>query len=145
MRCSASPAPPGALARANDQPPVKLVAAVYRKPPQAIFCCEDSGLKKPKDLEGNATAVAPGSAIPSLFPTFAKAAGFDAQKVRWGVANSESLSGLLAADKVPCVADYTVAEPLLRFQLAPAEPVRFDFSDAGLRTSWQSAGSTSLC
>jgi hypothetical protein len=53
------------------------------------------------------------------------------------------LSGLLAADKVSCVADYTVAEPLLRFQLAPAEPVRFDFLDA--ETSWQSAGSTSLC
>jgi ABC-type nitrate/sulfonate/bicarbonate transport system substrate-binding protein len=32
------------LARANDQIPVKLVAAVYRKPPQAIFCREDSGL-----------------------------------------------------------------------------------------------------
>jgi NitT/TauT family transport system substrate-binding protein len=41
------------LARANDQIPVKLVAAVYRKPPQAIFCREDSGLKRPKDLEGN--------------------------------------------------------------------------------------------
>src|SRR5262245_25675068 len=44
------------LARANDQIPVKLVAIVYRKPPQAIFCREDSGLKKPKDLEGNTIA-----------------------------------------------------------------------------------------
>src|SRR5215510_12496175 len=35
------------LARANDQIPVQLVAVVYRKPPQAIFCREDSGLKKP--------------------------------------------------------------------------------------------------
>jgi NitT/TauT family transport system substrate-binding protein len=39
------------LARANDRIPVKLVAVVYRKPPQAIFCREDSGLRKPKDLE----------------------------------------------------------------------------------------------
>jgi NitT/TauT family transport system substrate-binding protein len=120
------------LARANDQISVKVAAVIYRKPPQTIFCREDSGLKKPKDLEGNAIAAAPGSAIPPLFPAFAKAAGFDAQKVRWVVANAESLPGLLAADKVPCVADYTVAEPLLRFQLAPAKPIRFDFSDAGL-------------
>jgi NitT/TauT family transport system substrate-binding protein len=120
------------LARANDQIPIKLVAIIYRKPPQTIFCREDSGWRKPKDLEGNAIAAAPGSAIPYLFSAFAKAAGFDAQKVRWVVSNSESLPGLLATGKVPCVADYTVAEPLLRFQLAPAKPVRFDFSDAGL-------------
>jgi NMT1/THI5 like len=54
------------LARANDQIPVKLVAIVYSKPPQAIFCREDSGLKKPKDLEGNAIAAAAGSAIRAL-------------------------------------------------------------------------------
>src|ERR1700726_1552207 len=41
-----------ALARGNDQVPVKLVAIVYAKPPQAIFCREDSGIKQPKDLEG---------------------------------------------------------------------------------------------
>jgi NitT/TauT family transport system substrate-binding protein len=34
------------LARANDHIPVKLVAIVYRKPPQAIFCREDSGLNR---------------------------------------------------------------------------------------------------
>jgi NitT/TauT family transport system substrate-binding protein len=120
------------LARANDQIPVKMVAIIYRKPPQTIFCREDSGLKKPKDLEGNAIGVAPGSAIRSLFPAFAKAAGFDAQAVRWVVANSESQLGLLAADKVQCIAEYTVAEPVLRSQLAPAKLVRFAFSDAGL-------------
>src|SRR6478752_10351092 len=40
------------LARGNDQIPVKLVAIVYGKPPQTIFCREDAGLKRPKDLEG---------------------------------------------------------------------------------------------
>jgi NitT/TauT family transport system substrate-binding protein len=121
------------LARANDQIPVKLVAVVYRKPPQAIFCREDSGLKKPKDLEGNAIAAAPGSAIRSLFPAFAKAAGFDGQNVRWVVANPESLPGLVATNKVPCVGQFTTGEPLLQSQLGPAKLVRFDFSDVGLR------------
>src|SRR5258708_25713246 len=119
-------------ARANDQIPVKLVAVVYRKPPQAIFCREDSGLKKPKDLEGNAIADVAGSSEQRLFPAFAKAAGIDAPTVRWVVASSESLPGLLATNKVPCVGQYTVGEALLQSQLAPAKLVRFAYADAGL-------------
>ena len=44
------------LARGNDQIPVKLVSIVYAKPPQAVFCREDSGIKQPKDLEGASIA-----------------------------------------------------------------------------------------
>jgi NitT/TauT family transport system substrate-binding protein len=121
------------LARANDQIPVKLVAAVYRKPPQAIFCREDSGLKKPKDLEGNAIAAAASASIPALFPAFAKAAGIDAQNVRWVYAGVELLPGLLATNKVPCVGQFTLGEALLRSQLGPgAKLVRFAYADAGL-------------
>jgi NitT/TauT family transport system substrate-binding protein len=120
------------LARANDQIPVKLVAIVYRKPPQAIFCREDSGLKKPQDLGGNAIAAASGSAIRSLFQAFAKAAGFDAQTVRWVVASPESMPDLLATNKVPCVAEIVVAEQMLRSRLVPAKLVRFAYSEAGL-------------
>jgi NitT/TauT family transport system substrate-binding protein len=120
------------LARANDQIPVKLVAIVYRKPPHGIFCREDSGLKKPKDLEGNAIATTASSSNPRLFPAFAKAAGIDAQTVRWVVVSSESLPSVLATNKVPCVAEYSVAEALLQSQLGPAALVRFAFSDAGL-------------
>src|SRR5262250_3257055 len=120
------------LARANDRIPVKLVAIVYVKPPQAIFCREDSGLRKPKDLEGNAIADNAGGATPALFPAFAKAAGIDAQKVRWVVAGTESLPGLLATNKVACVSQFTMGEALLQSQLGPAKLVRFAFADVGL-------------
>jgi NitT/TauT family transport system substrate-binding protein len=120
------------LARANDQIPVKLVAVIYRKPPQTIFCREDAGLKKPKDLEGNTIAAPAGSAVTPIFPAFAKAAGFDAQKVRWAVTQVESMTDLLAAGKVLCTADFIVGEPLVRYKLAPAKLVHFDFSAAGL-------------
>jgi NitT/TauT family transport system substrate-binding protein len=122
----------GSLARANDRIPVKLVAIVYGKPPQAIFCREDAGLKQAKDLEGSSIANPAGGSIPDLFPAFAKAAGIDAQKVRWVVASSETLPGLLAAGKVPCIGQFTVGEPMLRAQLAPAKLVRFAYSDPGL-------------
>jgi NitT/TauT family transport system substrate-binding protein len=121
-----------ALARGNDQVPVKLVAIVYAKPPQAIFCREDSGIQQPKDLEGPPIANPAGGSIPDLFPAYARAAGIDAAKIHWVIAGSESLPGLLAANKVPCVGQFTVGEPLLQAQLGPAKLVRFAYSDAGL-------------
>lgn len=121
-----------ALARGNDQVPVKLVAIVYAKPPQAIFCREDSGIKQPKDLEGAPIANPAGGSIPDLFPAYARAAGIDAGKIHWVIAGSKSLPGLLAANKVPCVGQFTVGEPLLQAQLGPAKLVRFAYSDVGL-------------
>src|SRR5262249_22187463 len=43
-----------------------------------------------------------------------------------------SLPGLLAGNRVPCVGQFTVGEPLLRMQAAPAKLVRFAFADAGV-------------
>jgi NitT/TauT family transport system substrate-binding protein len=120
------------LARANDQIPVKLVAAVYRKSPHAIFCRADAGLKKPKDLEGNAIATTAGNSVPRLFPAFAKASGIDAQAVRWVIASPESLPSLLATNKLPCITDYAPAEAVLQSQLGSAKLMRFNYSDAGL-------------
>jgi NitT/TauT family transport system substrate-binding protein len=120
------------LSRANDKIPVKLVAVVYARPPQAIFCTEDAGLKTPKDLEGKSIANPAGGSIPDMFPAFAKAAGIDASKVNWVVAASSALPGLLATGKVPCVGQFTVGEPLLRAQAAPKKLVRFAYSDLGL-------------
>ena len=120
------------LARGNDQIPVKLVSIMYARPPQAIFCREDSGLKQPKDLEGASIANPAGGATVDMFPIYARAAGFDAGKVKWIVAGSDALPGLLAGNRVPCVGQFTVGEPLLSRQAAPAKLVRFAFADAGV-------------
>ena len=55
------------LARANDSIPVKMVAVVYARPPQAIFCAADAGLKTPKDLEGKSIANPAGGATLWVF------------------------------------------------------------------------------
>jgi NitT/TauT family transport system substrate-binding protein len=120
------------LSRGNDGIPVKLVAIVYAKPPQAVFCREDSGIKQPKDLEGASIANPAGGATVDMFPVYAKAAGFDSSKVKWIVAGSDALPGLLAGNRVPCVGQFTVGEPLLRMQAAPAKLVRLAFADAGV-------------
>src|SRR5690242_7609342 len=113
------------LARGNDKIPVKLAAIVYAKPPQGIFCRGDSGIKKPKDLEGVSIANPPGGATVDMFPIYAKAEGVDAGKVNWVVASSESLPSLLATNKVPCVGQFVVGEPLLQKQVGPTKLVRF--------------------
>jgi len=61
------------LSRANDNIPVKLVAVVYARPPQAIFCTAESGLKTPKDLEGKSIANPAGGSIPDMFPEIGRA------------------------------------------------------------------------
>ena len=120
------------LARGNDHVPVKLAAIIYARPPQAIFCREDTGFKTPKDLEGASIANPAGGATVDMFPVYAKAAGIDASKVKWVVASSESLPGLLATKKVPCVGQFVVGEMLLQRQVAPEKLVRFAFLDTGL-------------
>ncbi len=120
------------LARGNDKIPVKLAAIVYAKPPQGIFCRGDAGIKKPKDLEGVSIANPPGGATVDMFPIYAKAEGVDASKVNWVVASSESLPSLLATNKVPCVGQFVVGEPLLQKQVGTSKLVRFAYMDAGL-------------
>src|SRR5262249_16196958 len=70
------------LARGNDQIPVKLVSIVYAKPPQAIFCREDSGIKQPKDLEGASIANPAGGATGDMFPVYAQAPAFATSNVQ---------------------------------------------------------------
>ena len=86
----------------------------------------------PRILEGASIANPAGGATVDMFPVYAKAAGFDAAKVKWIVAGSDALPGLLAGKRVPCVGQFTVGEPLLRMQVAPAKLVRFAFADAGV-------------
>jgi NitT/TauT family transport system substrate-binding protein len=120
------------LARANEQVPVKLMAVIYARPPHAIYALKESGIAKPKDLEGRKIANPAGGAIPKMFPAYAKAAGIDAAKVTWVVAPSESLPSLLTVGRVDAVGQFTVGEPLLRKQAAPKALVELSYADAGL-------------
>src|SRR5262249_60267481 len=61
-----------------------------------------------------------------------KAGGFGASKVRWIGAGGDPLPGWRASNRVPCFGQFTVGEPLLRMQAAPAKLVRFAFADSGV-------------
>jgi NitT/TauT family transport system substrate-binding protein len=120
------------FAQANDKIPVKLVSIIYAKPPHAIYVLKESGITKPKDLEGKTVADTAFSAVPKMFGAYCKAAGIDASKVTWVVAGSDALPGMLALGRVNGIGQYTVGEPLLKKAAAPKEIVELAYSDVGL-------------
>jgi NitT/TauT family transport system substrate-binding protein len=121
------------LSRANDNAPLKMVAVVYARPPQAIYCMEGAGVEKPKDLEGKSIANPAGGSTVDIFPAYAKAAGIDASKVRWVIANSDSLPGILVTGAAPCIGQFVVGEALISTQILPKKLVKFSYSDPGLK------------
>ena len=120
------------LARGNDGLPVKLVSIVYARPPQAIFAIKGNGITSPKDFEGRTLADTASSSVRLLFPAFAKAAGIDASKVKWVVAEGSALPSLLANGRVDAICQFSVGEPLIAAAVAPKDVVRIDYKDSGL-------------
>jgi len=120
------------FAKANDGIPIKLVSVIYAKPPHAIYVLKESGISKPKDLEGRKLADTAFSAMPKMFGAYAKAAGIDASKVTWVVAGSDALPGMLSLGRVDGIGQYTVGEPLLKKAASPKDIVALTYSDAGL-------------
>ena len=120
------------LGRANDKVPVKLVAMIYHLPPHAIYVLKGEKISGPKDLEGKTLADTAFSAVPTIFPIYAKAAGIDASKVKWVVAAPDALPGMLANGRVDGVGQFVVGEPLLAAAAAPKEILGIEYSKAGL-------------
>ncbi|RAI44851.1 ABC transporter substrate-binding protein [Rhodoplanes roseus] len=120
------------LGRGNDQIPVKLVAMVYAKPPHAIYVLKDSGIAKPKDLEGKRIADTAFSAMPKMFEAYAKAAKIDGAKVTWMVAASDALPGMLNLGRAEGIGQFTVGEALLKKAAGGKELVRLAYADVGL-------------
>src|SRR5574341_1479504 len=69
------------IARTNQNLMAKVVAIVYNRPPHAIYCHEDAGVRGPKDLEGETSADTAGSANSVSFAGLARAAGVGKDKV----------------------------------------------------------------
>ena len=120
------------FAKANDGIPIKLVSVIYAKPPHAIYVLKDSGITKPKDLEGKKIADTAFSAVPKMFGAYAKAAGIDSSKVTWVVAGSDALPGMLSLGRADGIGQYTVGEPLLKKAAAPKDVVALAYADVGL-------------
>ena len=120
------------ISRTSQNLPAKSVAIVYNRPPHAIYCLEESGVRGPKDLEGKTIGDTAGSANPAMFPVLARAAGVDKEKVKWVVADSASLPPMLVSRQVDCIGQFSVGQPLLERRVAPKKLSRILYAEAGL-------------
>src|SRR5436309_9000652 len=93
---------------------------------------KNSGITKPKDLEGKKVADTAFSAVPKLFDAYAKAAHIEAGKVTWLVAASDTLPGMLTTGRADGIGQFIVGEPLLVKSAAPKQVVALSYADAGL-------------
>ncbi len=88
------------LARVRSEVPIKTVAMLYQKQPSMIFTLRSDNIREPKDLEGKTLAESAGSVNLLLFPAFAKAAGFDASKIKWALVPPDAKMQALITKKV---------------------------------------------
>ena len=108
-----------AVARANENVPVKMLAVVYADSPHALIVLADSGIKGPKDLMGKTASDAAGSSNYKYFSYYAKAGGADPNKVKWVFSESTALIGLLLTGRVDAIGQYALGIPLLEKRAAP--------------------------
>ncbi|HSE92257.1 MAG TPA: ABC transporter substrate-binding protein [Methylomirabilota bacterium] len=91
---------------------IRIVGAVFDNTPLNIWTRKDTGIGKPKDLEGKTLAAPPGDSQRQLFPAFAKINGVDESKVTWVTIEPAAKMVALAKKRVDAVPDYTTGQPL---------------------------------
>ncbi|MFC0526438.1 ABC transporter substrate-binding protein [Phytohabitans kaempferiae] len=105
-----------------------VVAAIQQRTMAAIASTADKGIKTPKDLEGKKLADTPGSVVRNLFPTYAKLANIDYNKVDWQDGQAAELIGTLASGKVDGIGQFVVGRPTIA-AVTKKEPTFLPYSD----------------
>ncbi|NLU77045.1 ABC transporter substrate-binding protein [Micromonospora sp. HNM0581] len=90
-----------------------VVAAIQQRTMAAIATVEGTGITTPKDLEGKTLADTPGSVVRNLFPTYARMAGIDYDKVKWVNGEAQTLMGTLASGTVDGIGQFVVGQPTI--------------------------------
>lgn len=113
---------------------VKIVGAVFDLTPLNIWTRKDTGITKPKDLEGRTLAAPPGDAQRQLFPAFARMTGIDESKVRWLNIEPAAKFVALSEKRADAVPDYTTGQPFWEKAVGKDNLVRMPWSQYGFDT-----------
>ena len=113
---------------------IKIVGAVFDNTPLNIWTRKDTGITKPKDLEGKLLAAPPGDSQRQLFPAFAKVNGLDASKVRWLNIEPAAKFVALAEKRADAVPDYTTGQPFWEKAVGKDNLVRMPWHQYGFDT-----------
>src|SRR5437879_7182319 len=113
---------------------IKIVGAVFDLTPLNIWTRKDTGIARPKDLEGKTLAAPPGDAQRQLFPAFAKLNGIDEARVQWVNIEPAAKFVALAEKRADAVPDYTTGQPFWEKAVGAQNLVRMPWSQFGFDT-----------
>lgn len=113
---------------------IKIVGVVFDHTPLNIWTRKDTGIAKPKDLEGKTLAAPAGDAQRQLFPAFARINGIDATKVTWLNIEPAAKFVTLSEKRADAVADYTTGQPFYEKALGRENLVRMPWYRYGVDT-----------
>jgi NitT/TauT family transport system substrate-binding protein len=113
---------------------IKVVGAVFDLTPLNIWTRKDTGITKPKDLEGKLLAAPAGDAQRQLFPAFAKLNGVDESKVKWLSIEPAAKFVALSEKRADAVPDYTTGQPFWEKAVGKENLVRMPWSQYGFDT-----------
>lgn len=121
-------------ARANDDLPVRIVAMIYDRATLGLIYLAESGIRKPKDIEGRAIGRTASGASVNMFPGFLKANDIDRSKIREVVVDGATFAPLLMSGKVDAVLEQSIN--IGKFRRAAAEQgkhaLAMSYADYGL-------------
>src|SRR5438552_1938937 len=113
---------------------VKIVGAVFDNTPLNIWTRKDTGITKPKDLEGKTLPAPPGDSQRQLFPAFAKINGVDATTVKWLNIEPAAKFVALSEKRADAVPDYTTGQPFWEKAVGKDNLVRMPWYQYGFDT-----------
>lgn len=105
------------------------VAGVQQRTMAAIATLAEKNISTPKDLEGKKLADTPGSVVRNLFPTYAKLAGVDPNKVTWVNGEAATLISTLASGTVDGIGQFVVGKPTVEAVAKGKKAVMLPYSD----------------
>jgi NitT/TauT family transport system substrate-binding protein len=95
-------------AQANNEVPVRIVGMVFDRATLGIIFLTESGIKKPKDLEGRTLGRSASGASVNMFPGFLKTNSIERTKIREIVVDGANFLPMLLTRKVDAVLEQTV-------------------------------------
>jgi NitT/TauT family transport system substrate-binding protein len=113
---------------------IRIVGAVFDNTPLNIWTRKDTGITKPKDLEGKTLAAPPGDSQRQLFPAFARVNGIDQSKVTWLNIEPAAKFVALAEKRADAVPDYTTGQPFWEKAVGKDNLVRMPWHEYGFDT-----------
>lgn len=105
-----------------------LTAVLHAQLLGCVMVLEDSGISRPRDLEGSTMGVIPGGTNTVLFPAWARLNGFDPDSVEFAAPPPPSFGALLAAGDLGSIQQFVVARSSIENDAG--QPVRvFPYAD----------------